>query len=84
MEHCVSESCWKEGIWQNKSSAYICEYPEGVFNQSCETKVNKCSSMPCQNYTDCNDIPNVSLNLTCKGVVLKYCFTITKLFEKYK
>ncbi|KAI5160407.1 Protein Eyes Shut [Manis pentadactyla] len=58
MEHCVSQSCWKEGIWQNKSSAYICEYPEGVFNQSCETKVNKCSSMPCQNYTDCNDIPN--------------------------
>lgn len=59
----ISQSCWKGEICQNKSSAYICEYPEGFFNQNHETDVRECPSIPCQNGTNCVHIANVSLNL---------------------
>ena len=76
MEHCVSQYCWKGEISQNKSSAYILECTEGFLNQNCETNVNECSPKPCQNGTDCIDIPKVSLNLTYKGVALKYILPV--------
>lgn len=63
MECYISQSCWKGSICQNKSSAYICECPEGFFDGNCETDVYKCSSKLCQNDADNTHIPNVSLNL---------------------
>lgn len=72
MGHCVSWYCRKRGICQNESSAYICECAEGFLNQDCEIDEKKCSLVPCHNSNGCNDISNVSLNLTYKSVVLKH------------
>lgn len=82
MGYCVSWYCWKRGICQNESSAYIYECA-GFLNQDCEIDDKKCSLIPCQNGNDCNDISNVSLNLTYKRVVLKD-FDSYQTISKYK
>ncbi|XP_005883063.1 PREDICTED: protein eyes shut homolog [Myotis brandtii] len=73
MGRCVSWSCWKRGICQNESSAYICECAEGFLNQDCEIDDKKCSLIPCHKGNGCNDISNVTICICAPILTGKLC-----------
>ncbi|TEA34702.1 hypothetical protein DBR06_SOUSAS9510027, partial [Sousa chinensis] len=83
VEHFVSQSCWKGEISQNKSSAYILECKEGYLNQSCETYVNECSPKPCQNVTDCIDIPTDIMCMFSPICTVKHCKQLQTPLESF-
>ncbi|XP_060139526.1 protein eyes shut homolog [Globicephala melas] len=83
VEHFVSQSCWKGEISQNKSSAYILECKEGYLNQSCETYVNECSPKPCQNVTDCIDIPMDIMCMFSPICTVKHCKQLQTPLESF-